>query len=146
MSEIKLSLSLEQFASLQKLFYLGKWMLESFHEDYATKFAIEQEVEELIYQKSENDVAEFSTEFNMFFPSKKHEDEMRVYIDKYDHFIFWDQLADQLAERDTRLYFGDRYNLKFVIIYELNIYKYQDFLEFYSNEFMVNNLNNLKVQ
>ena len=28
MSEIKLSLSLEQFASLQKLFYLGKWKLE----------------------------------------------------------------------------------------------------------------------
>jgi hypothetical protein len=143
MSEIKLSLSLEQFASLQKLFYLGKWMLESYHEDYATKFPIEQEVEQLIYQKSEKEVAEFSTEFNMFFPSKKHEDEMHVYIDKYDHFIFWDQLADQLAERDTRLYFGDRYNL---IALEEKFSKYQDFLEFYSNEFMVNNLNNLKVQ
>jgi hypothetical protein len=68
---------------------------------------------------------------------------MHVYIDKYDHFIFLDQIADQLAERDTRLYFGDRYNL---IALEEKFSKYQDFLEFYSNEFMFNNLNNLKVQ
>lgn len=82
MKEINLSFNEEQFKALQKLIYLGKWMLESHHDDFIERFKIEKEAEQIVLANSDHRVSEFSKKFNMFFPTKDFEDEMHLYIEE----------------------------------------------------------------
>ena len=110
MNEIKLSFNEEQFKALQKLLYLGNWMLTSMDDHPDKNFKVEEEVEQMIYAHSDTSVSEFSKEFKMFFPPADFEEEMNVLIEDYDQYTFWDELANQLAERDARNELGKQYD------------------------------------
>ncbi len=142
MNEIKLSFNEEQFKALQKLLYLGNWMLTSMDDHPDKNFKVEEEVEQMIYAHSDTSVSEFSKEFKMFFPPADFEEEMNVLIEDYDQYTFWDELANQLAERDARNELGKQYDK---MNYKDKILKQNEYLDFYIQEFMKNDLKNLKI-
>lgn len=143
MKEINLSFNEEQFKALQKLIYLGKWMLESHHDDFIERFKIEKEAEQIVLANSDHRVSEFSKKFNMFFPTKDFEDEMHLYIEEYDQYTFWDELTNQLAERDARVELGDQFE-KMDLLEKIG--KLDEYVEIYTEEFMKNDLMNLKIR
>lgn len=143
MKEINLSFNEEQFKALQKLIYLGKWMLESHHDDFIERFKIEKEAEQIVLANSDHRVSEFSKKFNMFFPTKDFEDEMHLYIEEHDQYTFWDELTNQLAERDARVELGDQFE-KMDLLEKIG--KLDEYVEIYTEEFMKNDLMNLKIR
>jgi hemerythrin superfamily protein len=68
---------------------------------------------------------------------------MQIFIDEYDNFNFWEELAYQLADRDSKIELGDKFEnvdaREFIKIH----HKYS---EVYTQEFIKNNLNNLKIK
>ena len=67
---------------------------------------------------------------------------MNVLIEDYDQYTFWDELANQLAERDARNELGKQYDK---MNYKDKILKQNEYLDFYIQEFMKNDLKNLKI-
>lgn len=143
MSEINIKLTEEQFKALQKLVYLGQWMLDSFNEEPENNFSAEHEVEQIVYALSDKTVSEYSKKFKMFFPTKEFEDEMHVHIEDYDGYTFWDELANQLAERDLRNELGNTYDKLDLMT---RISKHEHYLQHYIREFTKNDLKNLVIK
>ncbi|HRI01882.1 MAG TPA: hypothetical protein PK006_12580 [Saprospiraceae bacterium] len=143
MKEFKLSLNEEQFKALQKLLYLGKWMLESHHDDSQERFKIENEVEQAVFAISDKSIAVFSDELNMYFPTLEFEDEMQMLVNDYDQYTFWDELINQLADRDLQAELGDTYEK---IDFMERMSMLDKYTLFYSNEFMQNDLDNLIIR
>ncbi|MBX3009795.1 MAG: hypothetical protein KF816_17350 [Melioribacteraceae bacterium] len=140
--KIQLNLNRQQFDSLLKIFYLGKWMLESHEDDFEIKFKREQELEQFIFAHADNDLVEFSNEFGRFLPTTKFEYEMEDTIHKYDGHIFWDELAHKLAERDLENELGKKVD-KMTI--EERLLGEEKHLDKYFNEFMKNGVKNLTI-
>ncbi len=99
---IKMEFSEEQFKTLLKLTYLGNWMVNSFQTDdieddcddlesYILSFADEAGLEHYVDTENGNQRS---------YPSSVLEDELNVYIDRYNNDTFWDELIERLAWRD----------------------------------------------
>ena len=144
MKEINIKFNTDQFKALLKLVYLGEWILNSHLDRKDDKLTIEEEVEQMIYSSNtEPGVVEFEDDLQMYFPTRDFEEKMQIFIDEYDNFNFWEELAYQLADRDSKIELGDKFEKidarEFIKIH----HKY---LEVYTQEFIKNNLNNLKIK
>lgn len=144
MKEINIKFNSDQFRALLKLVYLGQWMLDSHLDASDEKLTIEEEVGQKIYAaNTEPGVCEYADDLEMYFPTRDFEDKMQIFIDDYDEFNFWEELAYQLADRDTKIELADKFeNLDTREIIEIH-HKY---LEHYTQEFVENKLNNLKIK
>jgi hypothetical protein len=143
MTEINIKFTSNQYKALLKLIYLGEWVLNSHLDRSDGKLTIEEEVEQMIYASNpEPGIFEYENDLKMYFPTRNFEDKMQTFIDDYDNFNFWEELAHQLADRDTKIELGDKFDKmgtrEFIEIH----HKY---LEFYAEEFNKNNLKNLKI-
>lgn len=144
MKEINIKLNSDQLNALLKLVYLGEWILNSHLDCTDEKLTIEEEVEQIIYASiTEPGVCEYEKDLKMFFPTRDVEEKMQIFIDEYDNFNFWENLAYQLADRDTKIELGDKFEKmetkNFIDIHH-------EYVEFYRQEFIKNNLKNVKVK
>lgn len=143
MKEITLKFTEKQFQVLRKLVYLGNWMVES-RDDYSIdKFIVEEEVEQIIFSATtEKGICELNADDNIYFPTSEYEEKMQIIIDDYDEYTFWEELTYRLADRDTKIEVGKKFKTLTPVEFIEYHHKY---LEFYSDEFMNNELDNLKI-
>jgi hypothetical protein len=143
MKEINIKLNSNQYKALLKLIYLGEWVLNSNLDRSGEKLTIEEEVEQIVYASNpEPGLFEYDNEFGLYFPTRDFEDKMQKFIDDYNNYNFWEELAYQLADRDTKIELGDKLDKIGTREY---IEIHQKHLEFYAEEFNNNNLNNVKI-
>lgn len=138
----QITLTRQQFDTLLRIFYLGKWMLESHHDDFDIKFKKEQELEQFIYAQVDNDLVEFSADDGRFFPTVKWEEKMDGFIQEYDEHTFWEELAYRLADRDFTNEFGKKIEKMDAME---RIRHQQKFLDNYMDEFEKNGIKNIKI-
>lgn len=143
MKEVTLKFTEEQFQVLRKLVYLGNWMVESTDDYSIDKFIVEEEVEQIIFAATtEKGICELNADDNIYFPTREYEEKMQIIIDDYDEYTFWEELTFRLADRDTKIEVGK----KFATLTPVEFMEYHHkYLEFYSDEFTENELNNLKI-
>src|SRR6266702_3421575 len=62
------------------------------------------EIEQLMYSYAPvfglNDIVEFDTSLNKYLPSSDFEEEEETSVQEYDDYVFWEELAWRMAERD----------------------------------------------
>lgn len=138
----QITLTRQQFGTLLRIFYLGKWMLESHHDDFDIKFKKEQELEQFIYAQADNDLVEFSADDGRFFPTAKWEEKMDGFIHDYDEHTFWEELAYRLADRDFTNEFGKKIEKMDA---KERLGHQQKFLDKYMDEFEKNGIKNIKI-
>lgn len=106
---IKIEFTDEQYKTLLKLTYLGNWMVNSFQSDdieeecdnfesYILSFASDAGLDHYVDTENGNQRS---------YPSSELEDELNIYIDRYNNDIFWDELIERLAWRDFTRHFSD---------------------------------------
>jgi hypothetical protein len=97
----KIELTPEQYKNLLRLVYLGHWMSNSHRDDPIIEL---DNVENLVYSFAKDfgcdEMVDCDNKFNRFYPSFELESEMDTYIQEYDDYTFWDELAWHLADRD----------------------------------------------
>ena len=103
----KIDLTNEQYSALIKIVYLGHWMATSIYEHHDDGL---DELENHLYSFYKNydmdEWIEFSAKMGCFFPTSEFEDAMGDFVDNYDDFVFWKQLAERLARRDLEKELG----------------------------------------
>lgn len=140
---IKIELSEEQYETLLKLTYLGNWMVNSFQTD-----DIEDEYEDL-----ESYIFSFAEEAGLgnyvdtengnqkSYPTSEFEDEVNIYVDRYNNDIFWDELIERLAWRDFSRHYREEEIKKMTRLERLQ--NINPFLKKYSDEFGESGIDNL---
>ncbi len=97
----KIEFTNEQYHALLKLVYLGHWMANSIYEEPDESL---DRIENYIYSFYKNfdmdQLIEYSAKMGNFFPTMEFEDAMAEFVDNYDDFVFWRQLAERMARRD----------------------------------------------
>jgi len=97
----KIELTNEQYIALIKLVYLGHWMATSIYEDHDEEL---DSLENYLYSFYKNfdmdEWIEFSAKMGSFFPTPEFDESMGEFVDNYDDFVFWKQLAERMARRD----------------------------------------------
>jgi hypothetical protein len=97
----KVEFTSDQFRQLMKLVYLGHWISNS-HKDEPDKSI--DEMEQFIYSKAKefgcNDLVEFDSNYKKNYPSLDMEEELDLVVQDYDEYVFWEELAWRMAERD----------------------------------------------
>jgi len=138
-----IELSKEQYRKLAELVFLGNWLANS------TKVGDEinqeyEEVEQLIYSYAKEmgmeDLIVYDQQSGEYFPTRTFEESMEPYIDAYDEFTFWQDLASRLANRDLIRETGPVHKLtdrQRDRLFELE--------EMYENEFVEHGLMNLEL-
>ena len=101
MTTKKIELTPDQYRQLMKLVYLGYWM-SSAHKDDSEPLV--DDIEQLMYTYAPvfgfNDIVEFDTTINKYLPSSDFEEELEIPVQEYDDYVFWEELAWRMAERD----------------------------------------------
>ena len=101
MESKKIELTRDQFLQMMKLVYLGRWMANSHKDDPDKSF---EELEQHIFSFASGygftNLVEFDNNYQRFFPAVELEDTMDAFIQDYDDYTFWDELAWRMAERD----------------------------------------------
>jgi len=142
MTKKKIELTDEEYKNLIRLVYLGHWMSNSHRDDPITEL---DNVENTIYSYAEQfgcaDMIDCDTKLNRFYPSFELETEMDVYIQEYDDYTFWDELAWNLSDRD----FEKKYDPAQTLVMTTDeILRQKDIMvEKYSKEFEANGVGNL---
>jgi len=99
---MKIELSRDEYLNLVKLVYLGNWVVNAIRtEDFDTGAnEIEQKI--LSYAKDQNyeNLADYISDDNMFYPSVELEQLVSKDLDAYDDENFWNSLSNHLGTRD----------------------------------------------
>jgi len=103
-----INLSDNQYKHLLDLIHLGNWMINSFKiDDQVQEY---EDIEQLILSKasefSQQEYVIFDGESERFYTNRKFEEEIDEYIQEYDNYTFWDELASRLAIRDMKRQIG----------------------------------------
>ena len=100
---MKIELTGEQYRRLVELVYLGNWVINS-HRSGDEMLKEYEEFEKYVYTLSEkfgaNDLVDYDREVREYFPSEELDEHMLDLVDEYDDFVFWEELALRLGERD----------------------------------------------
>lgn len=141
----KIELTSEQFRNLMKLVYLGHWMANSHRDEPVSEI---DEVENIIYSYAEQfgcaDWVDGDQKTNHYYPSSELEEEMDPYLEEYDDYTFWDELAWRLADRDFETKFDPG---KVIVMTTEEILREKDIIvQKYVNEFNKQGLENVNVK
>jgi hypothetical protein len=139
---MQIELTKEQYRKLVEVLFLGDWLVNS-HRTGAKGDEIKTE-----YKKLEQHILSYSKEFQLgqlvmeeageYFTTMKFEENLMPLIEEYDEYTFWEQLAEQMAEKDLREEIGLVKKLK-----EEHIDRKYEIEETYQEEFEKNGLRNL---
>jgi hypothetical protein len=138
-----INLSDKEYKKLLDLVYLGNWMINSFKiDDQVEEY---EDLEQLILSKAsdfnQQEYIFYDEDSEEYFTNRKFEDEIDEYIQEYDNYTFWDELANRLAIRDMRRQIGPVKTLNdehWGIKYEIE--------EAYTQEFEKSELKNVIVE
>jgi hypothetical protein len=141
----KIELTSDQYKNLLRLVYLGHWMSNSHRDDPIVEL---DAAENLLYSfASEFGCESFvdcDTKFNRFYPSFEFETEMDPYIQEYDDYTFWDELAWHMADRDFEKKYDAAQTL--VMTTEEILREKDTIVEKYYTEFDQNGVDNLVIK
>lgn len=140
---INIEFSEDQYKTLLKLSYLGNWMINSFQTDdneddcdalesYIFSFADEVGLEQYVDTENGNQRS---------YPSSELEDELNIYIDRYNDDVFWDELVERLAWRD----FTKRYREEEIkkMTHSERLHNINPLIKKYSDEFSESGIDNI---
>jgi hypothetical protein len=145
MGKIKIELTREEYRNLLKLVYLGHWVANSHRDEPIAEL---DETENLIYSYAKNfdstDIIDIDSKLERYYPSFDFETEMDPYIQEYDEYTFWDELAWRLTDRD----FDNKYDpaQALVMTTEEILRKKDAMVEKYLEEFDHNGLENIELR
>lgn len=101
MTAKKIEFTDDQYHQLTRLIYLGYWMYNANKDE---PDSLLDDFEQYIYSFASSfgydSLAEYDITQNKYFPSTDFEEEMEKAIQEYDEYIFWEELAWRMAERD----------------------------------------------
>lgn len=102
----QIELTSDQYRELLKLVYLGNWMKNA-HLDEGEEMP--DEIEQHLYSYAPafgcDDIIDYDATSKKYFPSSDLEDDCDTTVQVYDDFVFWEEMAWRLAERDfERIY------------------------------------------
>lgn len=105
---MKIELSKKELMSLLEVVYLGEWVINSNDEEDKTPQDIKDVIQKIYSLPNKfgiNDVVEFYSESNEYFPNKAFEDRARIatFIEEYSEVVFWDKLIYSLSLRDQEV-------------------------------------------
>jgi len=99
---MKIDLTRDQYRDLLALAYLGEWMANAYHKD-RKRFLLDK-TQQLVYGlAADNGCGDWiarDPKEKLLVPTAAMDKALASFIDLYDENVFWDQLADRLAERD----------------------------------------------
>jgi hypothetical protein len=102
MINMKIDLTEDQYRDLLALVYLGEWMANAYHKD-RRRFLLEKTQQHLYGAALENGCGDWivrDPKEKRLAPTAAMDKALASFIDLYDENVFWDQLAERLAERD----------------------------------------------
>jgi len=141
----KIELTSDEYKNLLRLVYLGHWMSNSHRDDPIVEL---DAVENLLYSYAPEfgfeELVDQDTKLNRFYPSFLFETEMDPYIQEYDDYTFWDELAWHMAERDFEKKYDQAQTL--VMTTEEILREKDAFVEKYYSEFDLNGVDNLTLK
>jgi len=142
---MEITLTCEQYKNLLLMIYLGNWMInaikvhpdENFREvaSYIYSFADSFGVKGLIDPKPLK---------GKYFPTQAFDDLTEPYIEEYDNEIFWEELADRLAERDLVREYGKKAIKKMSV--EERFGKRSKLADHYEEEFEKHGLDRITIE
>lgn len=145
---IEIKLSKAKYEDLVKLVYLGNWMINAIRiDDKIEKYdRIEQYVYSFTKDASLENLIEFDSELNKFFPTKEFEEDSDAerFRSEYDNEIFWEELIDSLARRDFINEYGEGAIRK--MTWQERLEKEHPFIEKYEKEFEKHGIENLEIK
>jgi hypothetical protein len=145
MDKINISFTKSQYKTLLKLIYLGEWMHEA-HQETESKDV--KDVVQLIFSKTKEagaeNMIEYAANLKMYFPTKNMEEVIHLLVDNYDEHVFWEELVDELANRDFNNKYGDELIEQMSAVKRMELL--QPFVDRYMNEFEANDISNLVIK
>lgn len=105
---MKINFTKKEYRLLLELIYLGDWLIHAYDESGSESTADYKMVVQKIYSYAKDmeseDLVEVSRRWNEYFPTRKLEEESRVFefVRDYDDATFWRELEERLVERDLR--------------------------------------------
>ncbi|MDI6739610.1 MAG: hypothetical protein QME74_04520 [Candidatus Edwardsbacteria bacterium] len=99
---MKINLTKDQFRDLLALVYLGEWLVNTYEKD-KRRFVLEKTQQRLYGLASDNGCGDWiahDPREKRLVPTAAMDKALSPFIDLYDENVFWDQLAERLAERD----------------------------------------------
>jgi superfamily II DNA helicase RecQ len=106
--QVQISLTKEQYKTLVEMINCGEWMINATRTDRIKKYEkLEQYIYSFTKEAGLQDCIDYDDELKMFFPTKEFEEtSLHPFHDEYDQETFWEELIDQLAQRDLIAQFG----------------------------------------
>lgn len=142
---MKIDFTKEQFKVLMELVYLG----DSIVNDFNVPSEIEEKyegIENYIYSFCSHfgyrDYVDYSSEYDLYFPTYKFDKEVERKIQNYDENVFYRELVNKLARRDAKKKFKQKINQDNLTEFLRLQFKIE---EKYDNELLKNDLENVKV-
>ncbi len=135
----------DQFRQLVKLVYLGHWISNS-HKDEPDKLF--DEMQQYIYSRAKvfacDDLVDFDSTYNKTYPSLDMEEELDVVVQDYDEYVFWEELAWRMAERDFAKKFD---HAQILCMTSDEIFREKNtFADKYFEEFNISGIENLTLE
>lgn len=147
---MKRNITKKEYRLLLDILYLGNWMLTAHDQEEAPEKEKYQDVIQKFYSYAEamgyENLIEADKVSNKYYETKEYEDtsEVNEIIENYNNAAFWEELVPRLAMRDAEETKGnDAINKmspeeRIQLLYSLE--------EQYHEEFMANDLTNLKIK
>jgi hypothetical protein len=141
---INIRMNLNQYRDLLRLVYLGDWMANAIKESPPYLFEeVEQHILSYAKEAGMDGLVVFDHESKKYYQTADFDQEMQEIIEDYEDYIFWEELASRLAERDLVDEIGEEAIEKMDV---LEIVKAKEpFLVKYYQEFEKNGLENIYI-
>ncbi|TAK56909.1 MAG: hypothetical protein EPO24_10490 [Bacteroidetes bacterium] len=143
---VTITLTPQQYKNLVKTMYLGEWLINSWRMPDDTEKEIEA-VEQVVYKHAGeaglSDWIEYDDTLHLSFPTLDMEEELMPYIDDYNEENFWDDLLENLANRDFLWTYGEEKIL--AMTNEERLTLSSPFHERYHNEFTEHGIERLHI-
>lgn len=147
---MKINITKKENRLLLDIPYLGEWMLTAHDQKEIPEKKKYQDVVQKFYSYAEEmgygNLIEADKELNKFYETREYEDisEVNEIIENYNNAEFWEELAPRLAMRDAEETMGNDAIDK--MSPEERIQLLYSLEEKYHEEFMANDLTNLKIK
>lgn len=146
---ISLDLSREEFETLMHTLFVANWVIFGTESEPTPALDRYEELEQKVLSLADDiglsDQVELVREENKRFPSIALEDELlHRFLDPYNNDVFWNELADRLAERDVLEEYGQDKFDKMHPSSKLEIL--DDRSDWYYEEFMKAGVDSLRIR
>ena len=148
---MKIDLTRKEYRDLLDMLYIAEWVLNAhrMEEDSRTKRygELEQKFLALAEKMKYENLIEYAPEAKKYFPTQEYEETSSVhpFIDEYEDDTFWKELTSHLSARDLARKLGgyDKIN---DLSFQERFRRLGELEEFYSDEFVLNGLENLQLR